>query len=172
MFISTMNVPYSLCPNTDVYILCFKLNIIINIYTYTYIYPYFYKRRYNACIKQSEYLTYLLTFSGNHGVTKGIWNVLLYEWSVSNDSAETAPSIENTPIENCRQTVCVCLCMCVYKWAQMAIDTWLVVSKYTGIATKSHVIAMWKHMGWSAHDDDYDDDDDNVVVDVMCKWSY
>lgn len=42
----------------------------------------------------------LLTFSGNHGVTNGIWNVLLYEWSVSNESGETAPIIPNTPREN------------------------------------------------------------------------
>lgn len=45
-----------------------------------------------------------LTFSGNHGVTNGIWNVLLYECNVSNDSGETAPSIEKTPRENWLQT--------------------------------------------------------------------
>lgn len=44
------------------------------------------------------------TFSGNHGVTNGIWNVLLYEWSVSNDSGDTAPSMEKTPRENWLQT--------------------------------------------------------------------
>lgn len=46
-----------------------------------------------------------LTFSGKNGVTNGIWNVLLYECNVSNDSGETAPSIENTPRENWLQTV-------------------------------------------------------------------
>lgn len=45
-----------------------------------------------------------LTSSGNHGVTKGIWNVLLYECNVSNDSGDTAPSIVNTPRANWLQT--------------------------------------------------------------------
>lgn len=44
------------------------------------------------------------TFSGNQGVIKGIWNVLLYECNVSNDSGDTAPSIEKTPRENWLQT--------------------------------------------------------------------
>lgn len=47
-----------------------------------------------------EHFETWLTFSGNQGVTNGIWNVLLYECNVSNDSGETAPSIENTPREN------------------------------------------------------------------------
>lgn len=46
-----------------------------------------------------------LTFSGNQGVTNGIWNVLLYECSVSNESGLTAPNIENTPLLNWLQTV-------------------------------------------------------------------
>lgn len=46
-----------------------------------------------------------LTFSGNHGVTNGIWNVLLYEWSVSKESGETAPIIPNTPRENWLHTI-------------------------------------------------------------------
>ncbi|KAJ8878042.1 hypothetical protein PR048_022505 [Dryococelus australis] len=45
-----------------------------------------------------------LTFSGNHGVTKGIWKVLLYECSVSKESGLTAPSMANTPLENWLQT--------------------------------------------------------------------
>lgn len=44
------------------------------------------------------------TFSGNHGVTKGIWNVLLYECRVSNESGDTAPSMLYTPRENWLQT--------------------------------------------------------------------
>jgi len=35
-----------------------------------------------------------LTFSGNQGVTNGIWNVFEYECNVSNESGDTAPSIE------------------------------------------------------------------------------
>lgn len=46
----------------------------------------------------------MLTFSGNHGVTNGIWNVLLYECKVSKESGDTAPSIEKTPRENWLQT--------------------------------------------------------------------
>lgn len=46
----------------------------------------------------------ILTFSGNHGVTNGIWNVLQYEWRVSKESGDTAPSIEKTPRENWLQT--------------------------------------------------------------------
>jgi hypothetical protein len=48
--------------------------------------------------------TYFLTFSGNQGVTNGIWNVLLYECNVSNESGETAPIMANTPRENWLQT--------------------------------------------------------------------
>lgn len=44
------------------------------------------------------------TFSGNQGVTNGIWNVLLYECRVSNESGETAPIIAKTPRENWLQT--------------------------------------------------------------------
>lgn len=51
-------------------------------------------------INKSNVIQTGLTFSGNQGVTNGIWNVLEYECNVSNDSGETAPSIENTPREN------------------------------------------------------------------------
>lgn len=57
--------------------------------------------------KKLSFFSLLLTFSGNHGVTNGIWNVLLYEWSVSNESGETAPIIPKTPRENWLQTACV-----------------------------------------------------------------
>lgn len=34
----------------------------------------------------------------------GIWNVFEYEWRVSNESGETAPSMDATPLENLEQT--------------------------------------------------------------------
>ena len=33
-----------------------------------------------------------VTFSGNQGLKKGMWNVLVYEWMVRNESALTAPT--------------------------------------------------------------------------------
>lgn len=44
------------------------------------------------------------TFSGNQGLINGIWNVLEYEWKVSNDSGLTAPTIVTTPRAKWLQT--------------------------------------------------------------------
>lgn len=54
------------------------------------------KNFFHTCVK--------ITFSGKCGVTNGIWKVLLYECSVSNESLDTAPNMANTPRENWLQT--------------------------------------------------------------------
>ena len=42
-------------------------------------------------------------FSGNQGVTKGIWKALAKEWSVSKDSGSTEPIKEKVPRWNWKQ---------------------------------------------------------------------
>ena len=71
-----------------------------------------FEHQYFLCIRTGKHLTFPIPdpdvtvpelFSGNQGVTKGIWKALAKEWSVSKDSGSTEPIKEKVPRWNWKQ---------------------------------------------------------------------